>query len=83
MVPRYSRFNGRFRLLTRRSTLGLLATAAILPSRAIAHVAPPRNEIRESLAKRFTDAGTAGTFVGYKVEDYLIVASDPELADCV
>jgi beta-lactamase class D len=65
-------------VLTRRSTLGLLAATAILPSRAFAHVAPPRNEIRDSLAKRFTDLGTAGTFVGYKVEDYLVVASDKE-----
>lgn len=65
-------------VLTRRSTLGLLAAAATMPQRAFAHVAPPRNEIRDSLAKRFTDLGTAGTFVGYKVEDYLIVASDKE-----
>ncbi|RXH21874.1 beta-lactamase [Bradyrhizobium nanningense] len=65
-------------LLTRRSTLGLLAAAATMPQRALAHVAPPRNEIRESLSKRFTDLGTSGTFVGYKVEDYLIVASDKE-----
>jgi beta-lactamase class D len=65
-------------LLTRRSTLGLLAAAAAIPQRALANVAPPRNEIRESLAKRFRDIGTSGTFVGYKVEDYLIVASDKE-----
>ncbi|WP_025036967.1 class D beta-lactamase [Bradyrhizobium sp. DOA9] len=65
-------------MLTRRSTLGLLAATAILPSRARAHVAPPRNEIRDTLAKRFADLGTSGTFVGYKVEDYLIVASDKE-----
>jgi beta-lactamase class D len=65
-------------VITRRSTLGLLAATAILPSRALAHVAPPRNEIRDSLAKRFADLGTSGTFVGYKVEDYLIVASDKE-----
>ncbi|OAF06504.1 class D beta-lactamase [Bradyrhizobium neotropicale] len=65
-------------LPTRRSALGLLAAAAILPQRALAHVAPPRNEIRESLAKHFTDLGTAGTFVGYKVDDYLIIASDRE-----
>ena len=26
--------------------------------------------------KRFTDIGTSGTFVGYKTEDYLIIASD-------
>ncbi len=65
-------------LLTRRSTLGFLAAAVALPSHALAHVAPPRNEIRDSLVKRFTDLGTSGTFVGYKVEDYLVVASDKE-----
>jgi len=65
-------------LITRRSTLGLLAAAAVLPRRAAAHVAPPRSEIRDSLAKRFTDAGTAGTFVGYKVDDYMIIASDKD-----
>ena len=63
-------------LIDRRHTLGLLATICILPSRSFANVAPPRSEIREGLAKLFTDAGTAGTFVGYKVEDYLIIASD-------
>ena len=65
-------------MITRRSTLGLLAAAAVLPRRAAAHVAPPRSEIRDSLAKRFTDAGTAGTFVGYKVDDYMIIASDKD-----
>jgi beta-lactamase class D len=63
-------------VITRRSTLGLFAAALTLPSRAFANVAPPRSEIRDSLARRFTDAGTAGTFVGYKVEDYAIIASD-------
>src|SRR5215813_7564265 len=63
-------------VITRRSTLGLFAAALALPSRAFANVAPPRSEIRDSLAKRFADAGTAGTFVGYKVEDYAIIASD-------
>jgi beta-lactamase class D len=63
-------------VITRRSTLGLFAAALTLPSRAFANVAPPRSEIRDSLAKRFADAGTAGTFVGYKVEDYTIIASD-------
>jgi len=63
-------------LIDRRHALGLLATACILPSRSFATVAPPRSEIREGLAKLFTDDGTAGTFVGYKVEDYLIIASD-------
>src|SRR6059058_4072001 len=63
-------------MITRRHILGLLAAA--LPLRAIANVAPQRSEIRDALAKRFTDEGTAGTFVGYKIDDYLIIASDKE-----
>jgi beta-lactamase class D len=65
-------------LIHRRHILGLLATAAIAPARAFANVAPQRSEIRDDLAKRFTDAGTAGTFVGYKTDDYLIIASDKD-----
>jgi len=65
-------------LITRRHTLGLLAAIAIAPSRAFAHVAPQRSEIRGDLAKRFTEAGTVGTFVGYKTDDYLIIASDKD-----
>jgi beta-lactamase class D len=64
-------------LINRRLTLGLLATIAIAP-RAFANVAPQRSEIRDDLAKRFIDAGTVGTFVGYKTDDYLIVASDKD-----
>ena len=63
-------------MINRRHTLGLLAAASFLPSRGFAKVAPQRSEIRDSLAKRFTDAGTVGTFVGYKVDDYLVIASD-------
>ncbi|HEY0232415.1 MAG TPA: penicillin-binding transpeptidase domain-containing protein, partial [Dokdonella sp.] len=63
-------------VITRRHALGLLAATAISP--AFAYVAPQRSEIRDSLAKRFTDAGTIGTFVGYKTDDYLIVASDKD-----
>ena len=63
-------------VIHRRHALGLLAAAGILPSRSLANVAPQRSEIRQDLAKRFTDEGTVGTFVGYKVDDYLIVASD-------
>lgn len=55
-----------------------MAGAAIASSRAFAHVAPQRSEIRGDLARRFTDAGTTGTFVGYKTDDYLIIASDTE-----
>jgi beta-lactamase class D len=63
-------------VIHRRHALGLLAAAGLLPSRSFADIAPQRSEIRESLAKRFTDDGTVGTFVGYKVDDYLIIASD-------
>jgi beta-lactamase class D len=63
-------------VINRRYALGLLAAAGLLPSRSFADIAPQRSEIRESLAKRFTDDGTVGTFVGYKVDDYLIIASD-------
>jgi beta-lactamase class D len=64
-------------LINRRHALGLLAAAGIAP-RAVANVAPQRSEIRDSLAKRFTDEGTVGTFVGYKTDDYLIIASDTD-----
>ena len=65
-------------MFNRRHVLGLLAAAGALPSRALANVAPQRSEIRESLAKRFTDEGTVGTFVGYRTDDYLIIASDAD-----
>ena len=65
-------------MITRRYLLGSFAAAAMLPSRGLARVAPPRSEIREALARHFADAGTAGTFVGYKVEDYLVIASDTD-----
>src|SRR4051795_12049868 len=65
-------------LIHRRHMFSLLAAAAIAPSRAFANVAPQRSEIRDDLAKRFTDVGTVGTFVGYRTDDYLIIASDKE-----
>jgi beta-lactamase class D len=65
-------------LIHRRHILCLLAAAAIAPSHVFANVAPQRSEIRDDLAKRFTDVGTVGTFVGYKTDDYLIVASDKD-----
>jgi beta-lactamase class D len=65
-------------LINRRHALGLLATAGILPSRSFAHVVYPNSDIREDLAKHFTDAGTEGTFVGYKIDDYLVIASDKD-----
>ncbi len=65
-------------MIHRRHALGLLAAASILPSRGLADVAYPKSEIRASLARHFTEAGTAGTFVGYKVDDYLVIASDKD-----
>jgi len=65
-------------MINRRRALGLLAAASVLPSRSFAHVAPQRSEIREDLAKHFADEGTVGTFVGYKVDDYLVIASDSD-----
>jgi beta-lactamase class D len=63
-------------MINRRHALGFLAAAGTLPSRGFANVAPQRSEIRDSLAKYFLDEGTVGTFVGYKVDDYLIISSD-------
>jgi beta-lactamase class D len=65
-------------LINRRHTLGFLAITSTFPSRVFANVAPQRSEIRDGLAKRFVDEGTAGTFVGYKTDDYLIIASDKD-----
>lgn len=65
-------------MIDRRQAIGFLAAATALPSRAWADVAPQRSEIRDGLAKHFTDEGTAGTFVGYKTDDYLIIASDKD-----
>jgi beta-lactamase class D len=63
-------------LITRRYALGLLAAASLQPSRAVAKVSSQRSEVRDGLARRFFDVGTVGTFVAYKTDDYLIIASD-------
>jgi beta-lactamase class D len=65
-------------LIHRRHMFSLLAAAAIAPSRAFSYVAPQRSEIRDDLAKRFADVSTVGTFVGYRTDDYLIIASDKD-----
>ena len=65
-------------MMHRRHALGLMAAAGLFSSRAIADVAPQRSEIRDGLARHFADAGVVGTFVGYKTDDYLIIASDTE-----
>src|SRR5260370_29227099 len=76
--PPRSRLTSDAAMISRRRALGLLAAASVLPSRGLAHVAPQRSEIREDLARHFADEGTAGTFVGYKVDDYLVIASDSD-----
>ena len=63
-------------MINRRHALGLVAATTLVPSRSFANVSYQRSEFRDDLAKRFFDVGTAGTFVGYKVDDYLIIASD-------
>jgi beta-lactamase class D len=65
-------------LISRRHTLGLLAAASLLPSRGFADMATRRSEIRADLARRFIDEGTVGAFVGYKIDDELIIASDKD-----
>ena len=65
-------------MIHRRHALYLLAAAGLLPQRSFANVAQQRSEIREDLARHFIDEGTAGTFVGYKIDDYLIIASDKD-----
>jgi beta-lactamase class D len=69
-------------VINRRHALGLslgwLATASLRPSRAFATVAPMKNVIQDSLAKYFTDNGTQGTFVAYRVDDYTVIASDKD-----
>src|SRR5437899_2782641 len=68
--------SGATSVIHRRHALGLLAAASVLPARSLANVSYQRSEFRSDLQKRFFDLGTDGTFVGYKVDDYLIIASD-------
>ncbi len=65
-------------MINRRHVLGLLAAATITPQPSRANVAYQRQEVRTDLAKHFFAVGTVGTFVGYKVDDYLIIASDKD-----
>ena len=78
IVAAHAIFSSDRPMLSRRYVLEAIAGVAALPSRALANVAPPRSEIRQDLAKLFTDAGTVGTFVGYKVDDYLLISSDSD-----
>src|SRR4029453_4069567 len=63
-------------VINRRHALGLLAATTLLPAHSLANVSYQRSEFRDDLSRRFFALGTTGTFVGYKVDDYLIIASD-------
>ena len=63
-------------MINRRHALGLFTAASVFPSRGFASVSYQRSEFRDDLSKRFFELGTTGTFVAYKVDDYLIIASD-------
>jgi beta-lactamase class D len=65
-----------YTLINRRHALGLFAATSLFPTRSLANVSYQRSEFRDDLARRFLALGTTGTFVGYKVDDYLIIASD-------
>jgi len=75
-IVRHSSSSPDITVINRRHALGLLTAASILPNRSFANVSYQRSEFRDDLAKRFFDIGTTGTFVAYKVDDYLIIASD-------
>lgn len=63
-------------MINRRHALGLLTVASLVPSRSFARVSYQRSEFRDDLSRRFFELGTTGTFVAYKIDDYLIIASD-------
>ncbi|MCF2524079.1 penicillin-binding transpeptidase domain-containing protein [Bradyrhizobium sp. G127] len=62
-------------MIHRRHAIGLLAAAAVIPSRVLADTAP-ESEVRKSLLKHFTDEGTAGTFAAFKTDDKKLIVSD-------
>lgn len=66
-------------MINRRHALGLpFGLLAVANTRAFATVAPMKNIIQDSLARHFSDNGTQGTFVAYKVDDYTVIASDAQ-----
>jgi beta-lactamase class D len=63
-------------MISRRRALGIFTATSMMPSRVFADTTLPRMEIRESLASRFADDGTEGTFAAYDVSGNSLVASD-------
>jgi hypothetical protein len=67
-------------MISRRRALGYVVAASLVPLRAHADAGLPRMEVRESLAKRFADDGTAGVFVAYDPSAKALVGSDAQRA---
>jgi beta-lactamase class D len=63
-------------MISRRRALGYVVATSLVPLRVHADAGLPRMEVRESLAKRFADDGTAGVFVAYDPSAETLVGSD-------
>lgn len=70
-------------MIDRRHVLALLAAPALLPVRTFAGSASAPVEFRDSLAERFTDDGTAGTFVALTGEGKIIVTGESRARDAI
>jgi beta-lactamase class D len=64
-------------MIERRNLLRLLAAAPMISSQALAENAKSF-ELRGDLARRFTDDGTAGTFIAYNAAAKTMVVSDSD-----
>jgi beta-lactamase class D len=65
-------------MISRRRALGFVVATSLFPLRARAEGGLPRIDVRESLAKRFADDGTAGVFVAYDVAGHSLMANDAQ-----
>ena len=65
-------------MINRRHALGLLAAASLLPARGLPMSPTSAASSATISPSGFSTLGTIGTFVGYKVDDYLIIASDKD-----
>jgi len=62
-------------MIDRRHSLGFIAAAALVPSRAFSESTPVR-ELRENLLGYFAAEGTAGTFAALRTGDDRFIVSD-------
>lgn len=70
-------------MIDRRHLLALLTAPALLPARALAGGASAPVESRDSLARHFTDDGTAGTFVALTGDGRIIVTGEHRARDAI